>query len=103
MNTIGIVVIIGLVIALGLGGFAFYQTFNAEWVCIADECISYATGSEWISNNCRPKGTGENTSLFCDIEYGGTTYNVALSLVNLSHPAVRSCNEYVCSRQVFIK
>lgn len=103
MEALEIIVIAAIVISLGVGGFAFYKTFDGQWVCITEECIDYATGDEWVSENCRPQEVENITILACDMEIGEVSYKVPLSMVNLSHPSIKSCKEYVCSRQVFVK
>jgi len=103
MEKLGIIVLIGLTISMGIGGFAFYKIYDGQWVCITEECIDYATGDEWISENCRPEDVKGETLLYCDLEVGDDIYKAPLSMINLSHPAIKSCKEYVCSQQVFVK
>lgn len=103
MEALEIIVIVAIVISLGVGGFAFYKTFDGQWVCITEECIGYTTGDEWVSQNCRPMNISGTPELVCDIEVDGTEYKAPLSIINISHPSIKSCKEYVCSRKVFIK
>ena len=36
MEKLGIIVLIGLAISMGIGGFAFYKTYDGQWVCITE-------------------------------------------------------------------
>jgi len=72
---------------------------NSFWVCVAETCIDWAEGNEWIVDNCRPQG--ENITLYCNITVQDKTYYAPLSIVNLTN--VRSCRHYECIKQVLIK
>ena len=75
-------------------------TEGAEWVCIAQVCIAYDYGDDWIVANCRPKG--EDKTLMCNIT--GTDsklYNAPLSIINMSN--VKSCREYACATEVYVR
>jgi len=72
---------------------------DGEWTCVAQQCTDWAYGDDWIVENCRP--TGENKSLVCGIEINNQKYNAPLSMINLS--SVKSCREYQCLTEVYIK
>ena len=40
---------------------------------------------------------------YIGLEVGDDIYKAPLSMINLSHPAIKSCKEWVCSQQVFVK
>ena len=72
-----------------------------EWVCIAQTCVDWAYGDDWVTNNCRPQTNGNVTELVCSVVMNDKTYNAPLSILNIS--TLRSCNEYKCVTEVFVK
>jgi len=77
-------------------------TEGAEWVCIAQVCVDYAVGDDWIVDNCRPEG--ENKTLMCKlIGTDKKEYKAPLSIINLSNANVRSCREYACAAEVYVR
>jgi len=75
-------------------------TEGAEWVCIAEACVDFAYGDDWIVDNCRPEG--EDKTLMCKLT--GTDkkeYKAPLSIINMSN--VRSCKEYACVTEVYVR
>lgn len=51
-----------IVIAV-ISAYNFSILYESEWVCLAQECVEYATGEEWVSQNCNPEG--ENNEMIC--------------------------------------
>jgi len=75
---------------------------GGEWVCIAQTCTDWATGDDWITDNCRPKTGFDNiTGLICDVVIGDDTYTAPLNILNSSN--LRSCRKYSCVTEVFVK
>ena len=48
----GICILAGLVLAVN----NTIKLQGSEWVCIAEECVDFATGDEWVDNNCFYEG-----------------------------------------------
>jgi hypothetical protein len=73
------------------------------WQCVAERCTEWAYGDDWITDNCRPyiDDRGDITDLNCSITVAGETYHAPLSIINISN--VRSCREYVCLTEAYIK
>lgn len=90
---LSIIAIMGLVLAIT----NTLKIRNSEWVCIAQECQSYAEGSDWVQQNCK---LGENSQMMCEFQYDGQNFRIPLSGVNTS--AMVSCKEYKCSSKVLI-
>ena len=79
-----------------------YMNFkDSRWVCIAQACTVWATGDDWISDNCRPEGKGNNISLVCDIVHEGKNYKAPLSVINLT--GLRSCRQWDCVTEILVK
>jgi len=75
---------------------------GGEWVCIAQTCTDWATGDDWITDNCRPLTDDNNViSLICDVVIGDDTYTAPLNILNSSN--LRSCRKYSCVTEVFVK
>jgi len=74
---------------------------SGEWVCIAQTCVDWAYGDDWVTNNCRPQKNSNITDLVCTVVIRDETYNAPLSILNISN--LRSCNEYRCVTEVFVK
>ena len=87
--------IIGLVIAViaiaGVNGFAYYKYVRGgEWTCIAETCVEFAIGDDWVKDNCRLEGN----EMSCEFGYEGQDYKMPLSQINVSNMV--SCKRYEC-------
>jgi hypothetical protein len=95
---LGLIIIVSL-IALVLAFKTHKSLGDGEWVCIAEECVEWAYGNDWVKENCAP--FGENKTMRCDITVDGKAYLAPLSVINLSN--VKSCKEYKCVTEIMIK
>lgn len=99
-NIRGKLIFIGIVLALILslaGIYSFVKLNEGEWVCIAQECSSYAEGDSWVKQNCNLN----NNEMICEFQLEGQNFRVPLSGVNVSR--MISCAEYECVSEVFIR
>ena len=102
MRKIGIVMLITLMIIItAMSAWSFKELYGGQWVCIAKECRDWATGDEWITDNCRPEINGNNSNLICNLEIDGKKYEAPLSVINISN--VRSCRQYDCITEVYVR
>jgi len=86
--------IIGLFLAL----YCFYTLFGFVRVCTHVECIDWAVGDDWITENCRP--TEEYNDLSCTFKIEDQEFqNIPLKMINVSNPDVRSCKQFVCASE----
>ena len=99
---IGFVLLAILIIAItAMSAMSFRELYGGQWVCIAKECDEWATGDNWITDNCRPEGIGENTTLMCNIMIDDKEYTAPLSIINISN--VKSCRQYNCITEVYVR
>lgn len=102
----GIIILSGLVLAVNntikLSGLVFamndtIKLSESEWTCIANQCSEYATGDDWVKQNCNAEGN----EMICDFQYEGQNFRVPLSgIENVSNMV--SCKTYECSSMVLI-
>jgi len=99
---IGFVLLAILIIVITtMSAMSFRELYGGQWVCIAKECDEWATGDNWITDNCRPEGIGENTTLMCNIMIDDKEYTAPLSIINISN--VKSCRQYNCITEVYVR
>jgi len=99
---IGFVLLAILIIVITtMSAMSFRELYGGQWVCIAKECDEWATGDNWITDNCRPEGIGENTTLMCNIMIDDKEYTAPLSIINISN--VKSCRQYDCITEVYVR
>jgi len=99
---IGFVLLAILIIVITtMSAMSFRELYGGQWVCIAKECNEWATGDNWITDNCRPEGIGENTTLMCNIMIDDKEYTAPLSIINISN--VKSCRQYDCITEVYVR
>jgi len=102
LKGIGFVLLAILLIAITtMSAMSFKELYGGQWVCIAKECNEWATGDNWITDNCRPEGEGENATLVCNLIIEDKEYTAPLSVINLSN--VRSCREFDCITEVYVR
>lgn len=90
-----------IVILMLFTGFAVYNAIRitgANWVCITDTCTVWATGDDWIIDNCRPNNYSQ---LICNVVTEQGTYDIPLEELNASK--MKSCRERVCVTEVLIR
>ena len=81
--------VILIVAATVMSVLSFREIYGTQWTHIANACTYWAIGDEWITDNCRPEGIGENTTLICKLVIEGRDYTAPLSIINVSN--VKSC------------
>lgn len=96
-----VVVLISLALLLGIAGVGLgisntIKLSDSEWTCIAQECSEFATGDDWVKDNCFLEGA----NMVCEFIYDGERFRVPLSGVNISDMV--SCKTYECSSKVLI-
>jgi len=102
IRNIGFVLLAILLIAItAMSAISFKELYGGQWVCIAKECSEWATGDNWITDNCRPETNGNNTELVCKLIIEDREYNAPLSIINLSN--VKSCRQYDCITEVYVR
>lgn len=89
-------IIVALILAV-VGIYSFTKINDGEWVCIAQECSSYAEGDSWVKQNCNLN----NNEMICEFQLEGQNFRVPLSGVNVSR--MISCDEYECVSEVFVR
>jgi len=91
-------IIAGLLVLAGLAMATsnFLKLRNSEWTCIAQECAEFATGDDWVKQNCNLQGD----EMVCEFQYQGQNFRVPLSGVNISNMV--SCARYECASKVLI-
>jgi len=97
---VGILFII--IISLSASSVYAYLRFNqfiegGEWTCIAEECVEYVTGDEWVKEFCYE----ENEVQVCKFIYQEEEYKMLLSQLNISK--MGGCKTYKCSTKVYLK
>ena len=99
---IGFVLLAILIIAVtAMSAMSFKELYGGQWVCIANECGEWATGDDWITDNCRPEGEVGNQTLVCRLTIEDREYTAPLSIINLSN--VKSCRQYNCITEVYVR
>jgi len=90
ISKIGFVLLAIWIIAItAISALSFREIYGTQWTHIADKCTYWATGDEWITDNCRPEGIGENRTLICKLVIEGKNYTAPLSFINVSK--IKSC------------
>jgi len=97
---IGLLIIL-MIIVTAMSGMSFRELYGGQWVCIANECGEWATGDNWITDNCRPEVNGNSTELLCNVDIDGKIYKAPLSIINISN--VKSCRQYDCITEVYVR
>jgi len=100
-NKIRNVMILFIIIAILLGVHSASKLVGGEWTCIAKTCNEWAYGDDWITDNCRPEGEENNKTLMCTVSLEGELIKVPLDNINVS--LVKSCREFVCVTEVYVK
>ena len=102
MEKTNMLLIACIIVSLIGSGLAINNTvklMDSEWVCIAQECSEFVSGSEWVKQNCNPEGA--NNEMICRFQYEGAGFVTPLSgIENVSNMV--SCKEYTCSSKVLI-
>ena len=93
---LGFIVSILILFSLILAASSYLKLKDSEWVCIAQECDEFATGDDWVKQNCKLEGN----EMICEFQYEGETFRVPLDGVDISKMV--SCAEYKCSSKVLI-
>jgi len=102
LKNIGFALLAIIIIAVtAMSAMSFKELYGGQWVCIANECSEWATGDDWITDNCRPEGKGENTTFICNLIIEGKEYTAPLSIINLSN--VKSCRQLDCITEVYVR
>lgn len=83
-------------LVIGIVGMNTYKLMNSEWTCIAQECVEFAEGDDWVKQNCNH----QNGEMICSFEYEGEAFSVPLSGLNISN--MISCKEYKCASMVLV-
>ena len=92
---------ISLIVVTAMSAMSFIELYGGQWVCIAKECNEWATGDNWITDNCRPEGDGVNATLVCKLTIEDKEYTAPLSIINISN--VKSCRQYDCITEVYVR
>lgn len=102
LKNIGFVALAILLLAItAMSAMSFRELYGGQWVCIAKECSEWATGDDWITDNCRPEGEEGNQTLVCKLEIEGREYTAPLSIINISN--VKSCRQQDCITEVYVR
>jgi len=102
VKNIGVVLLAILLIGItAMAAMSFRELYGGQWTCIANECTDWATGDDWITDNCRPEGTNGNQTLMCKITIEDKEYTAPLSIINISN--VRSCRVNSCITEVYVR
>ena len=102
IKNIGFVLLaILLIVITAMAAMSFRELYGGQWTCIANECTEWATGDDWITDNCRPETNGNNTELVCKLTIEDKEYTAPLSIINLSN--VRSCRVNSCITEVYVR
>lgn len=102
LRNIGFVLLaILLIVITAMSAMSFRELYGGQWVCIAKECSEWATGDNWITDNCRPEGEQGNQTLVCKLTIEDKEYTAPLSIINLSN--VRSCRKHDCITEVYVR
>ena len=102
ITKIGFVLLAILIIVVtAMSAMSFRELYGGQWVCIAKECNEWATGDNWITDNCRPEGEVGNQTLVCKLTIDDKEYTAPLSIINLSN--VKSCRQYDCTTEVYVR
>ena len=105
-------VLIGTLIGMVLISFVlsicnFNKFYGYEEGCFHLRCTDWATGNDWISENCRPKMANEVETLFCDIIINDKLYNLPLLQIKqkINIDELSSCkgNRMECASSIYVK
>ena len=99
MKHINIIIGCLILLVLSLSLFNFIKTLGYKEVCIANKCVEWAYGDDWVKDNCHLNN--ESKYDYCPITIEGNSYNVALQSINISQ--MKSCREYVCATKIYVK
>jgi hypothetical protein len=97
------IIALALVIA-GISVWNFINTGTAKWECFAQTCSEYATGDQWVKQNCQ---LDSNNKMICDFYLYTQTdlqkqrFVIPLDSLNVSQMV--SCKTYTCSSYVLVK
>ena len=92
-----IIYAIGLILILTfsiVSAYTFSKIYDSEWVCLAQECVDFVTGDEWVKENCRPD---ENNEMVCSFFVPSVNQDVTMSMRNINISNMVSCKTYECS------
>ncbi len=92
---------LAVLVALVFSVINFVDTHDGQWVCVAKDCVDWATGDQWISDNCRSQGEGADTKLWCKIQVNDEERSYPLEMFNLTN--VKSCRKRGCVTQVYAR
>jgi len=102
LRKIGFAILAILLITItAMSAMSFKELYGGQWVCIAKECSEWATGDDWITDNCRPEGEEGNQTLVCRLTIEDKEYTAPLSIINISN--VKSCREFDCITEVYVR
>jgi hypothetical protein len=102
IKNIGFVLLaILLIVITAMSAMSFRELYGGQWTCIANNCTEWATGDDWITDNCRPEGEVGNQTLTCKLTIEDNEYTAPLSIINLSN--VRSCRVNSCITEVYVR
>ena len=86
-----------LTIALFLSVYNFIETKNGEWACIAQQCLEYASGEEWVNQNC----VISNGEPICKFTYNNQDYELPLN--QIESDKMVSCKKSECAVEVYVR
>ena len=102
LKNIGFVALAVLLLTVtAMSSMSFRELYGGQWVCIANECGEWATGDNWITDNCRPEGEEGNQTLICKLTIEDQEYTAPLSIINTSN--VKSCRRFDCITEVYVR
>lgn len=95
-----ILVIFVLLVMLIVFNFFIYKSIpKGEWTCIAQKCVKWLEGDEWVAHYCK---VNENkTGMVCKITINDKVYEIPLSRLDINN--VKSCAQNECVVGVFVK
>ena len=93
---IGIFISFCILVSLVLSINNTLKLKDSEWTCIAQECKEFATGDDWVKQNCKLEGN----EMMCEFKYEGEYFRVPL--VGVEIDKMVSCKEYKCSTKVLV-
>jgi len=86
-----------IAISMLISLYLYFQFNGGEWTCIAEQCVEYAEGDDWVKQNCALQGS----EMICEFTLQGQNFRVPLSGVNVSN--MISCNVYECTSEVLVR
>jgi hypothetical protein len=97
-------IVILFIIVFGLVGVVAYQSYNfymitsnSEWKCIAEQCVEYLSGDDWVDRYCKVR----EGKVLCEITYQGQ--QIELPIENIEVDKIKECSKYKCVSEVLIK